>query len=123
MGLLVRKYVLKEACEAREDSYRAALTRISRTRRYIDETASKIMPEDEVNVIKVKQSNPPRMIVSSSTERTRIIIIEVSSPQVFGFNPFDFKDPPPESVRELNKRKAQEDEEHWGLKSKHQKQK
>ena len=61
MGLLVKKYALKEANEAREESFRTAQARIARTRKYIVEMATKIMPEDETNVMKVKLSIPSKI--------------------------------------------------------------
>lgn len=53
MSLLVRKYALKEACEARKESYLGTQTRLARTRKYIVDTAMKLMPDDEHNAMKV----------------------------------------------------------------------
>ena len=58
MGLLVKKYALKEANEAREKSSLTAQARIKRTRKCIVEMATEIMPEDEDNVVKVTLSIP-----------------------------------------------------------------
>ncbi|XP_003746061.1 microtubule-associated protein futsch [Galendromus occidentalis] len=81
MELLVKKYALKEACEGHRESYLNFKLRLKRTRDYITNTVNAMMPKDECNVMKV-----------------------------FGFNPYDFKEPPPDAVREMNMRKAHEDE-------------